>query len=91
MLKQLSNVLQVSRLEADAVEIKPRPTEQHVLAEGIENILEASVSAFGKALAWRVILSPLSLPTVMIDRHGVMQIVYNLIDNSVRFTSSGVA
>ncbi|MEQ6204627.1 CHASE domain-containing protein [Sulfitobacter sp. HNIBRBA2951] len=89
LLKLLTNVLELTKLEANAVtlwertvEIKPLMEQWHTMAKGI-------IETHSKPLAIEVIVSEDLPDTVVVDDIRLSQIINNLVDNAVRFTGEG--
>ena len=89
LMELLNNTLDMSRLEANAVEISLEETdltrlahEWHARAEGLRHLR-------GKDIDITLDVDPALPSQVMMDGAHVTQIVSNLIDNAVKFTSAG--
>ena len=89
LMKLLTDVLDSSRLEADAVElwereiaVKPLVEEWRTLAEGMIEKLEKDIS----------VVTEISADTpdrIIIDDIRLSQVLNNLMDNAIRFTETG--
>lgn len=89
LLDLLSNVLEVSRLQAKAVEFIPRRIRLADLLDQWALGLEAMVRKSGKDLSHSVTAAD-DLPTlVTLDDRRLHQIVTNVLDNAVKCTNQG--
>ena len=79
----VQNLLEMTRLEAGA--LQPQ-TEWH----SVEEVVGAALGRFGKALATRTVTTriPPELPLVPMDDVLIGQVLINLIDNVVKYTSA---
>ncbi len=82
----VEQLLDLSRLESGDV---PLEREEVPLAPLVSEVLsEIEVSRAGKGVAVQSELAP-DLPPVFADRERVHQVLFNLLDNAVRFTPPG--
>ncbi len=89
LLKLLTDVLEMSRLEAKAVKLSCGESRIDDLAAGWRTMAEAAILRSGKPLGLAVELGA-GLPEILwVDEGRLNQIVQNLIDNAIRFTDSG--
>ncbi len=89
LFRGLTNVLEVSRLDAGALTIVEDHVELEPLIANWHATLEGSVIRSGKPLDMHLELGDALPQTVHIDAGRVTQIVTNLVDNAVRFTATG--
>jgi len=86
MAALISDLLELSRLESGQVLPNMAPT---ALASLVEEVVERLADkARAKYLAVKLDI-PSDLPQVIADCDMVSQVVYNLLDNAIRFTPSG--
>jgi PAS domain S-box-containing protein len=86
LLALINDILDVSRIEAGAVEVHPEPIDvAALLAEAVD---ECGPSARDKGLALTSEVSE-PVPTLCSDPRAVRQILLNLISNAVKFTDAG--
>ncbi|MFL4471531.1 ATP-binding protein [Tateyamaria armeniaca] len=86
---QLTNVLEVSRLDSNAVTIIRRATDLRRLAEQWRDTTEATVHFHQKAIKVTLDLDPDLDEAYNLDGPRLTQIVTNLTDNAAKFTASG--
>jgi len=86
LLELINDVLDVSRLDLNAYELKPRPLDLvEAVAAGVRTL---SVAAAQKGVQMRVAM-PEHLPTVEADERALKQVLLNLLSNAVKFTPGG--
>ncbi len=86
LLSLIGDVLDMSKIEAGAMEASPRPTHLSQLIESIHRLFEPN--ALKKQLDYRLVTDVIH-PGVMIDPLMLNQIVANLLSNAVKFTEQG--
>jgi signal transduction histidine kinase len=87
MARLIEDLLDVTRLEGGKrLPIEPAPVEPAELLREAEEIFRAQASVVSVNIAYR---ADDALPPVYADRHRVMQVMTNLIGNSMKFTPPG--
>jgi PAS domain S-box-containing protein len=87
LLSVINDILDYSKLEANAVDLEARPFESRALAEGAVAIVEAQVQAKGLTLETAI---DADLPGTLIGDEGrLRQVTLNLLSNAVKFTAAG--
>ncbi len=87
LLSVVNDVLDYSRLEADAVELDNAPFDPRVLAEGAAAMVADQCRAKGLALETHI---GNSVPaSVMGDENRLCQVLLNFLSNAIKFTSEG--
>ncbi|MEL6452049.1 MAG: ATP-binding protein [Pseudomonadota bacterium] len=86
---QLSNILEMSRLDSKAVDISTRPTDIRRLAGQWRDNTEAVVHLLKKDIEVRLDIDPTLDAQYIMDGARVTQIVTNLTDNATKFTAQG--
>ena len=82
----VDQLLDLSRLESGDVPLEPEPVELAPLVSQVLSEIEVAMPDRHVDLQDRV---PSDLPPVLADRERVHQVLFNLLDNAVRFTPSG--
>ena len=87
LLSVINDILDYSKLEADAVDLEVRPFVPRTLADGACAIVEAQVQAKGLTLETAI---DADLPAAMIGDEGrLRQVTLNFLSNAVKFTAAG--
>ncbi|MEL7091448.1 MAG: ATP-binding protein [Pseudomonadota bacterium] len=89
LLTQLNNTLDMSRLEANAVEIVRLETDLKTIAHTWVETARATAATHERDIEVTLNIAPECPNKVMIDGPHVSQIVGNLTDNAIKFTNSG--
>jgi PAS domain S-box-containing protein len=87
LLALVNDILDFSKLEAGEVEIRPRPTDVVGMGREIMGLFQIQAEAKGLALDLKLQDAPDSL--VAIDPQALRQVLFNLIGNAVKFTTTG--
>ena len=82
----IDQLLDLSRLESGELRLNRRPTELHPLVSEVLSEIEVARAGRGVSVADAV---PDDLPPLLVDPERVHQVLFNLIDNAVRFTPHG--
>ena len=85
LLDLVNDVLDLSKLDAGKTVLAPELTDFEQLAFDVLHTFDVAVS--GKDVDLEEDFS--SIPPLMIDRHRIRQILFNLIGNAVKFTERG--
>ncbi|UWQ79959.1 PAS domain-containing protein [Leisingera sp. S132] len=88
LMTQLVNVLEAARIDSDAAEYTPRAEETAALAVSWREALEGSAIRYGKPMRTWVTAADDLPEQIVIDLPKVTQVVNNLIDNAMKFTSA---
>ena len=89
LLAQLVNVLELSRVEANAVEITPKSTDIRSLAQQLFETASATNHRLGKPIELSLELDDALPEFAVLDESRVTQILNNLTDNALKFTNEG--
>ena len=89
LMKLLTSVLDMSRLEANAVKLWERPVRLAPLLGDWRTIAEGIVESLGKNIDVRTEIADDVPETLVVDDVRLSQIIGNLIDNAARFTRKG--
>src|SRR5438128_3240563 len=86
LLRLISSILDLSRIEARGVQLARKPTSvDEVVQSALESVLPQSLK---KNLALKSHVSP-QIQKVTVDSDKLRQCVVNLLSNSVKFTQAG--
>jgi len=84
LLALINGILDLSKIEADKIELEPQPCEPKKIAEGVQDLLGPQARAKGLTLD---ITSPEGVPeTIQSDPFRIQQILTNLVSNAIKFT-----
>lgn len=86
LLELINDVLNLSKIEAGQVELELAPTEIHHLCQS--SLAFIKQQALKKKIRLETKLMP-NLPTLMLDERRMRQVLINLLNNAVKFTSEG--
>lgn len=89
LMKLLTDVLDSSRLEADAVELWEREIAVRPLVEEWRTLAEGMIEKLEKDITVVTELSADTPESIIIDDIRLSQVLNNLMDNAIRFTESG--
>ncbi len=88
MSRLIEDLLDVARIEAGGLAVEARPEFVTPIFEEAVALNQALAEERGLILRWE---AGAHLPEVQADRDRVLQVLSNLVDNAIRFTSSGGA
>ncbi len=86
LLKLISDILDLSKIEANAMTLHEEDVDLKEISDSVSNILQGPASQSGVGLKCRI---PSDLPMLHCDHLRVKQMVLNLVDNAIKFTESG--
>ena len=87
LLSVINDILDYSKLEADAVGLDPIPFDPMSMVEGAAGIVEAQCVA--KGLALDIEVEPGMPESLMGDEGRLRQVTLNFLSNAVKFTGTG--
>ncbi|WP_052272325.1 PAS domain-containing sensor histidine kinase [Leisingera sp. ANG-M7] len=88
LMTQLVNVLEAARIDSDAAEYTPKAEETAALVVLWREALEGSAIRYGKPMRTWVSAADDLPEQLVIDLPKVTQVINNLIDNAMKFTSA---
>jgi len=86
LLLVIQDVLDLSRIEAGRLDIRPEPVDLRLLVQELQDTLQPSVTAAGNRLDTRI---DLRRPTLWTDPLRLQQVLLNLLGNANKFTQQG--
>lgn len=87
LLTLINDILDLSKIEAGHMEVRPEPVRLGMLAEALRRTFDPIASQ--KGLAFSIRIAPDSPEIVETDRQRLEQILRNLLSNAVKFTERG--
>jgi len=87
LLSLLNDVLDVSALETGKLTLKPAPVSLNRLLGNVQALMQPL--AREKGLDFELELPPERLPAVLADETRLKQILFNLLNNAIKFTEKG--
>ncbi|MCB1191632.1 MAG: response regulator [Leptospiraceae bacterium] len=87
LLDLINNVLDISKIEVGRLELSPEPLLMHDLMKEIMNIF--LLKSVNKGLEFYSELDEKFPKCIVLDHIRFKQILYNLIDNAIKFTDKG--
>ncbi|MFS1286500.1 response regulator [Pseudomonas piscis] len=87
LLNLINDILDISKVEAGKLEVRPENASVSRLVEGLSNLFQPLTAE--KGLEFRVELQPGAPQTLFTDRQRVEQVLKNLLSNAVKFTEQG--
>ncbi|MGB6016093.1 MAG: ATP-binding protein, partial [Nodosilinea sp.] len=87
LMSLINDILDLSKIEAGQMDIRPEPTDIALLVQDIQHIFQQKAAE--KGIQIRVILAT-GLPTaILFDEVRLRQILFNLVGNALKFTDQG--
>ena len=87
LLRIINDILDLSKIEADKIEIKLLPVDLAKLASEVENMFIQKVKE--KGISFAIEFESVIPKTLLLDEVRLRQILFNLIGNAVKFTDNG--
>jgi CheY-like chemotaxis protein/signal transduction histidine kinase/CHASE3 domain sensor protein len=87
LLNLINDILDISKVEAGKLDVRPEVTGVPALAESLRRTFEPL--AANKKLSFELLLAPGLPATFYTDRQRVEQILKNLLSNAIKFTETG--
>ncbi len=86
LLSLINDILDLSKIDAEKLEISRLPTDIHILADELQMMFQQQMQQKGLLFTLSV---PESAPQLMLDEARIKQILLNLIGNALKFTNQG--
>lgn len=87
LLALINDILDLSRVEAGALEVSPEPVELASVVDALRRTFEPIAAE--KALALRFVIQPDAPASMITDPLRLQQILRNLVSNALKFTERG--
>ena len=87
LLNVLNDILDLSALEEGKITLQTGPVDLHQLMRDVEEVMRAQ--ALAKNLQYTVTVAPTVPRWVLLDEKRVKQILFNLVNNAIKFTNEG--
>lgn len=87
LLSLINDILDLSKIEAGQMDIRPEPTDITLLIQDIQHIFQQKAAQ--KALRLRLILGTGLPKALYLDEVRLRQILFNLVGNALKFTERG--
>lgn len=87
LLTIINDILDLSKLEAGALDISPVPTDPRVTLQNVIDLLHPQADGKSVELSWEVAASVPDL--ISVDETRLRQILLNLVGNAIKFTDEG--
>ena len=87
LLALINDILDIAKVEAGKLELRPQTTPLAPLAEGLRSMFEPL--AAGKGLGLEVVVAADAPATIETDPQRLEQILKNLLSNAIKFTDHG--
>jgi len=87
LLALISDILDLSRIEAGKLDLVPRPVELRAIVRGVADMIAVRAQEKGLNFDWRIASD---VPhNVIADDKALRQVLLNLLGNAVKFTEKG--
>ena len=87
LIRLVNDLLNLSRLDAGRVKFEPTLTSLEELVKEIVEELE--ITAKDKKLYLKIKKPKEPLPEIMVDRDHIGQVIFNILDNAIKYTQKG--
>lgn len=87
LLDLINDVLEMSRIESDRLEITDEPSDIRKLIEGVDQMSKAL--AIKKSIDFKTEVGDIANPYVYIDSLHANEVLINLTSNAIKYTASG--
>jgi len=87
LLALISDILDLSRIEAGKLDLAPHPVELRAIVRGVADMIAVRAQEKGLDFDWRV--EPDVPHGVIADGKALRQVLLNLLGNAVKFTDAG--
>ncbi len=88
LLRLINDILDLSKIESGEIEIIPSPVNLRIIAAEIRNIFSLKIKE--KRIVLKIDIKKAVPKVLLIDEVRIRQILFNLIDNAIKFTEKGL-
>ena len=89
LVKLINNLLNISRIESGKIELNPEDVRMEDVISDIIKELENEAKKKNLYLKWDV--PKAALPKIRTDKEKIREVIFNVIDNAIKYTASGGA
>jgi signal transduction histidine kinase len=86
LLDLINDVLDIAKIEADHLDLRPQPTALNPLLQEVIDICQVRAEQKNLELRYQ---APEPLPDLFIDQKRLRQVLINLLSNAIKFTHQG--
>jgi signal transduction histidine kinase len=86
LLDLINDVLDIAKIEADHLDLRPEPTDLNALLQEVIDICQVRAEQKGLDFHYQ---APEQLPSLLIDQKRLRQVLINLLSNAIKFTHQG--
>lgn len=87
LLNLINDILEMSRIESDKLEIADEPMDIHTLIEGIDQM--SSALAVSKGIDFKTEICNITDPYIYMDELHTNEVLINLTSNAIKYTPEG--
>ncbi len=87
LLELINDILDLSKIEADKLELHPEPVELRDLLADIQHVFSSRVVE--KNLNLSLLVAPSVPQRLLLDEVRIRQVLFNLVGNAIKFTERG--
>ncbi|MDB9516545.1 response regulator [Roseofilum reptotaenium CS-1145] len=88
LLHLINDVLDMSKLESGRIKLYPQPFDFYQFLDSLSRLIRTRATT--KGLTFQLIQEENIPKTIQTDEHKLRQVLINLLDNSIKFTPSGI-
>lgn len=89
LLEIVNDVLDISKIEADKLELLEGPCNLHAIVHQVVSISAPRINGLKKDILLHTAIDPLAVPEIIADEARLKQVLVNLVGNAIKFTEKG--